>query len=110
MKQPIDVNGRVLDFRLKYHGELELAVKHVNERFAWRIGAMVDDHCASAVDVALRDYRIAVKLAATLHGVFGPTIMPYLWLPNFWCLSTHSAGTFTGVVPAVTGNSGSVTN
>ena len=55
MKQAIDVNGRVLDFRLRnffecYLGELALAVKHVNERFAWRIGAMVDDHGAAAVD------------------------------------------------------------
>jgi hypothetical protein len=84
MKQPIDVNGRVLDFRLRnffdwYQGELALAVKHVNERFAWRIGAMVDDHGAAAVDVALRDYRIAVKLPKTLHDAFGPTIMPDLW-------------------------------
>jgi hypothetical protein len=84
MKQSSNVDGRVLDFSLRnffewYQGELALAVKHVNERFAWRIGAMVDDHGAAAVDAALKDYQISVGRPETLHDAFGPTIMPYLW-------------------------------
>jgi hypothetical protein len=84
MKQPSSVDGRVLDFRLSnfmewYESERSLAIKAVNERFAWRIGSMVDDHGAPAVDSALKDYRITVGLPKTLHDVFGPTIMPYLW-------------------------------
>jgi hypothetical protein len=84
MKQPIDVNGKVLDFRLRnffesYQGELALAVKHVNERFAWRIKSLVDDHGALAVDAALKDFWLTVRLPKTLHDAFGPTTMPYLW-------------------------------
>jgi hypothetical protein len=84
MKQPNIMDGKVLDFRLRnflgwYQGKLSLAVKHVNERFAWRIGSLVDDHGAPALDAALKNYRIAVKLPANLHEAFGATIMPYLW-------------------------------
>ena len=47
--------------------------KHVNERFAWRIGSLVNDHGADAVDAALKDYTIAVELPKNLHEAFGPT-------------------------------------
>jgi hypothetical protein len=84
MKQPSNVDGRVLDFRLRnflewYQGELLLAVSHVDERFAWRIKSLVDDHGAPAVDAALKDFWLTVRLPKTLHDAFGPTTMPYLW-------------------------------
>jgi hypothetical protein len=37
---------------------------------------MVDDHGAPAVDAALRDCLISLRLPKNLHEAFGPTIMP----------------------------------